>query len=295
MSFNAFSRFSHSKTPSFLKVLLLTIGSLSLGLSLLMILFKGTFPFNPHLLFGLSLEGIKNGLIFQIFTYPILQLPSYHFDTGYLIHLFFNIYILWLTGSGIIERKGTKSLITIILSSILTIGLMSLALMAFSPFFYVLIGNTTLVFTLLMAWIMLYPDVRIMLFFVIPMQAKHLILGLLGFSLIMDLSNEHYLKFAVCLFAGLYGYLYALLIWKAQNPFSFLKPLEERFTNIKSSLKKAKKEKTFHASKIYDFKTGEPVLDDDQFMDAMLTKINLYGKESLSAKEKKRMDQISKK
>lgn len=47
-------------------------------------------------------------------------------------------------------------------------------------------------------------------------------------------------------------------------------------------------------AKIYDFKTGRIVLDDDSFMDACLAKIADTGRDSLSWREKFRMKRISK-
>ena len=38
----------------------------------------------------------------------------------------------------------------------------------------------------------------------------------------------------------------------------------------------------FAKAKIYDFKTGQAILNDEEFMDAMLSKISMYGQSSLS-------------
>jgi len=46
-------------------------------------------------------------------------------------------------------------------------------------------------------------------------------------------------------------------------------------------------------NKVVDFKTGQPILDDDQFMDAMLARISLYGESVLTPDEKNRMRKIS--
>ncbi len=56
-----------------------------------------------------------------------------------------------------------------------------------------------------------------------------------------------------------------------------------------------KRQLPYRHSKIYDIKSGEPLLDDDQFMDAMLDQISRYGEESLTPAEKKRMKEISEK
>jgi hypothetical protein len=55
------------------------------------------------------------------------------------------------------------------------------------------------------------------------------------------------------------------------------------------------KEKFHSTTKIYDFRSGLPKLNDEQFMDAMLARISRYGKDSLSPEETERMKKISEK
>ena len=134
---------------------------------------------------------------------------------------------------------------------------------------------------------------KLLLFFVIPVSVKWLILSFLGFTLLVSLSNTDIPSFFAYLSSSLFSYFFALIIWKTRGPFPILEKFEKKFVfRIK---KKKKKKQTFHESKIYDFKTGEPLLDDDDFLDAMLTRIDLYGEEILTKKEKKRMQEISKK
>jgi hypothetical protein len=47
-------------------------------------------------------------------------------------------------------------------------------------------------------------------------------------------------------------------------------------------------------SKIFDFKTGKAILNDEAFMDACLKKISEYGREGLTFRERWRMRRISK-
>lgn len=288
MSFNQFNPTGPQITPPILKYLIGAIIAFSLGTTLLNILIGSNLL---HLLFSLSLEGIKNGFVFQLFTYAFLQVPDLNFNLSYLIHLAFNIYIVWVVGTQIIQRVKVKGFVLFFFISILTTGLVGLSMMAFLNPSYVLQGTTPLLYSLLIAWIMLYPDVRIFLFFIFPVFAKHLVTGILGITLLLDLINGQYLSVITYLSAATFGYLYGLCIWKCKSPFLFLHPFEKRIFSFSFR----KKAKTFHASKVYDFKTGEPILDDEQFLDAMLSKISLYGPENLTAKEKKRMDIISKK
>lgn len=291
MSFNSFSQFGPSKTSPFLKNFILSIGAISLGISLLMILFKGFFQIHPQLLLGLSAHGIKSGYLFQIFTYSLIQLPTYHLDTSYLFSLFFNLYIIWLTVSGIIERVGIKKTISFVVSSIFCTAAFALAIMSYSPYGHVLSGNTTLLYSLAIGWLMLNPNAEISLFFVIRLQAKYLITGILGFHLLLSLSDGHTFLLWTYLFSALFAYLYTLTLWNLHSPFSFLQNFEKKIQHLKSVFKK-KNNTSSSETKIYDFSTGEPLVDDEKFVDDMLVKINRFGRSSLSPREEERLETI---
>ena len=96
----------------------------------------------------------------------------------------------------------------------------------------------------------------------------------------------------------LYGYLYSVLVWDSLSPFRRLHPLEKKMIYLKR--------KWFHRfqkvvdievqpSKVYDFKTGKAIIQDDDFMDACLDKISKKGKSSLTMRERFRMWRISRK
>lgn len=297
MPYDTFSKIGPSKTPSLIKTLLLTIIGISIGATLLAILFAPSYFFDPRWILSLSIAGIQKGLVFELITYAFIQSPVQYFDLSYLIHLAFNLYIFWLVGTQIIDRTSNKSFLTLLLTSVVVTGAFALILMALSPSSYQLSGNGTILYTLLISWLMLHPQARILLFFILPIQAKHLICGLLGANLLIDLASGDYIRCFASLIAAIYGYLFALIVWKSFSPFEFLNGLEMKLSHYFTLRRapKEKKENTYHHTKIYDFKTGEPILDDDQFMDAMLSKISLYGEESLSAKDKKRMKDISSK
>jgi hypothetical protein len=294
MSFNSFSGFGPKKTPSFLKNFLLIVGGASIGIPLFMILFKGFFTIHPQYILGLSVPGIKSGYLFQLITYCLVQLPSGNLDTGFLFSLFFNLYVLWFTISGISDHVGIKKSITFVASSILSVGIFALALMNFMPYVSILSGCSTLIYSLLFGWLMLNPHSEITLFFVVRLQAKYLVTGIAALHLLLSVSDGPSILFWVYLFSMLFGYVYSLLFWDARSPFAFLRPFEEGIDRIKSLFKR-KKTATVSDSKIYDFTTGEPLVDDEKFVDDMLSKINNFGQDSLSSREKKRLDKITKK
>jgi hypothetical protein len=135
---------------------------------------------------------------------------------------------------------------------------------------------------------MLHSNSTILLFFALPFKAKWIVLIIMGFNLFSLISEGSFIYLAACLTSFLLSYLFCLVFWKTYSYFDFLKKIERTIINFFT-----KKDEKSNKSKIYDFTTGSPVIDDDQFMDEMLLKISLHGEDSLTKKERKRMDKIS--
>ena len=248
----------------------------------------------PAFLLGLSLEGMKTGFFWQVLTnLLIIENPSVTF--GFILHLLFNLSIIWVLGSSIIELKGIKHFIYIVsiasvFSSFLALGLMFI----FSPS-YIFLGGSILIYSMATAWLILHGDAKIVLFSSLPFKGTWLILGLMAINLFSLLSKGAYICFFVYIFSSVVSYFLSLLLWKVHSPFKCLKKMELSIIHFAHKTSGKTMHKMFKGSKIYDFKTGEPIVDDDEFMNAMLTRISLYGEEVITKGERKRMDKISKK
>lgn len=258
------------RTP--LKVLIF----LTIGVSLIA-------AFVPQLqpLLTLSWAGIKHFYLWQLITYVFVEPGPISF--GFLLQLAFNMYILWMFGSTLIERSHTGLFFTLYFGATLVSGLAAL------PFHATLAGSTAPVFAVLTAWMMLNQGAQLLLFFTLPFKAEWLVVCLVAFTLFIDISNSNWVGTASLSASVLFGYFFALIVWREQSPFTILRSFERAVLRL---LEPRKKE-PYHHSKIYDIKSGAPVIDDSQFMDAMLDKISLYGEESLTPEEKKRMRAIS--
>ena len=103
--------------------------------------------------------------------------------------------------------------------------------------------------------------------------------------------GRHWASFFADLAGILFGYLFCVIAEKATTSWRLLSPLEKNLHLAIERLHTPKQAST--GPKIFDFHTGVPVLDDDQFMDAMLARISLYGEEILTPEEKNRMRKIS--
>lgn len=284
MSFNSF-QVGPNSTPKTIKAII--------GLTILFSILISVVPkdYLFHLL-GLSSQGIKDGLYFQLFT-NLFIIPNNVISFGFVFHLLFNCYLIWVFGSSVVEWKGLKHFIALLIICGIPSSFVALYVMGFGSVF-TFAGSTILVYAFSMAWLMLHSDAKILLFFTLPFKAKWLVLGAMALNLLSLLSQENYVYLLSYLSSSVLAYLYSLIVWQKQSPFNFLKKMEKAVISLLQKGKIGKrKDNSFHQSKIYDFSTGEPIIDDDEFMDAMLSRIALYGEDILTKEERNRMDEIA--
>jgi membrane associated rhomboid family serine protease len=293
-----YSRNAHLNQLNILKFIVLS----TVCLSLFSALFDALFPYwhlpKPQILFSLSLWGIKHGFIWQFLTHFFITPIVGGVSVSFILYLVFNMYFLWAVGSSVIERKGVKHFLSIYLGGGIFSGLISAIVLWNTHSFIPIAGINPALYALLTAWMMLLPEVQILLFFIIPVKIKWLIVGIIGVNLFIDLSQGNLIHFILYLSSIGFGYLYALLVWQIHGPF---KPLHS-FERLCISLSETVRKKYFHSQKgsyaqgkIYDFRTGKVVVRDEEFMEACLSKIATQGKNSLSLFEKWKMRRISRK
>lgn len=256
-----------------LKILIFTTIGVSLAAGFIPVLYSWL---------ALSWAGIEQFYFWQLITYIFLERGPV--SLGFFIQLAFNMYVLWMFGSNLLERSHTRHFLFLYLGSALVAGLSALAF----PH-AVLAGSTNAVYAILVAWMILNPESQLLLFFALPFKAQWLILGLIGFSLLVNLTAANWVDATSLVVSVIYAYLFTIVVWRQLSPFPVLNPFERKILRLFEK----KKSEPYHRTKIYDIKSGSPVLDDDQFMDAMLDRISRHGAESLTPAEKKRMKQIS--
>lgn len=250
----------------------------TIGISLL----GGFVPIVRGLL-TLSWVGIDRLYLWQFISYIFVERGPINFN--FVIALAFNMYLLWIFGSPLYERAFPKKFFTLYFGATILGGVSA---MMFPRF--VLAGSSNPVFAVLVAWMMLNPGSQLLLFFTLPFKSYILVLALIGISLFFDITNADWVGAVTLLISCIYGYLFALFVWKEHSPFPFLRTFERKVFQL---FEKRQKRKSH--SKIYDIQSGKPISDDDKFMDAMLDRISRHGKDSLTPEEKKRMDEISRK
>jgi len=250
-------------------------------LTVLLSLAGAIFPTLQYF-FTLSWGGIKSWHLWQLITYVFFENGPLSFS--FLIQLAFNMYILWIFGSSLMEVAQPKRFFSLYFGSAL-VG--SLPIFLFSGH---LAGSTSAVYAILIAWMMINQGSQLLLFFTLPFKSHWLIVALLSFTLFMDFSAGALTAGFSLLMSVLFSYFFSLIIWKQKSPFPPLHSFEGKLLNFLET----KTPNYYSKSKIFDFKSGAPVLDDEQFMDAMLEQISRHGEASLTPQEKKRMQAISK-
>jgi len=288
-------------TPQAVKKLILYTCMISLGSAITNAFFSLLFDIpGPQEWFSLSWWGIHHHLYWQPLTFLFVHPMDYGgVSLSYLVMLLFNMYILWVMGSDIALRVGSKPFLRLYFLSGVVAGIISLLLMPLLGQYSVLAGPTPAILGLLTVWSFLHPEQELLLFFLIPIKAKWLALGILGGILVINLSSLNFINFIFYTSGALIGYFYALIAWGVHSPFPFLYRIELATIRLSQKIKKTvfgflPKKKGANNSKIVDIKTAEPD-NDDLFIDSMLEKISKYGESSLSWKERDRMKNISKK
>lgn len=251
----------------------------------------------PQAWFSLSYWGLNHYFFFEILTYFFVSPVFGKFSLSLVFYLLFNLYFTWSIGSSLIQMKGSKDFVKLYYGGGILAGIVGAFLLYYTQSMAPIAGSNPALYAVLTAWMMLVPEVQVFVFFAIPIRIKWLILGVLGIHLLTDISHGSYLSFAMYLTSTAFGYFYALLYWETHGPFPILHRFEKSCLSLvkrwKSSSSSSYEDFT-SSGKIYDFRTGKIILNDDEFLEACLSKISLKGKNSLTLLERLRLRKISK-
>ena len=139
------------------------------------------------------------------------QFATYIFLHANLIHLLFNMFVLWMFGPDVEAALGTRRFTCFYFFCGIGAGLCSVV---FYPPYTLIMGASGAVFGLMVAFAMLFPErvVTLLLFFVLPvnMKTKHLVLIFAGIELLLVISNVRgdFVAHFAHLGGALFGYLY---------------------------------------------------------------------------------------
>lgn len=146
------------------------------------------------------------------------QLVTYSFLHGSFMHLFFNMFALYMFGQAIEELLGTRRFVVYYFTCVVTAALTQLAVQEMLASPGLTIGASGGVFGLLLAYGMSFPRQKLMLIFPpIPMPAWLFVTlyGLLELYLGLSGRNSNVAHFAHL--GGMAGGIVLLLYWRAQR------------------------------------------------------------------------------
>ena len=135
------------------------------------------------------------------------QVITYMFLHGGFLHIFFNLFVLWMFGSQIEGLWGTKRFVIYYFLTGIGAGLLQLLLtQTGAP----IVGASGAVFGILLAFGMMFPNREIMLIFLpIPIKAKYFVVMIGAFELFAGISG---LQTGIAHFAHLGGLLIGYIL-----------------------------------------------------------------------------------
>ena len=254
------------------------------------------FALNP--LVGADVAG-------QPYNFQIWQLFSYQFMHGGFMHLFFNMFILWMFGMEMENLMGSKKFLFYYLLCGVGAGL---AQIIFGPVFShslgFTIGASGAVFGILIAFAMMFPDRYIFLYFLVPVKAKYLVAVIVVFEF-MSVGDMSFVAHLAHIGGAVTGVIFILLDRKHHFNIDKLfgkikKP--DFFSETKDSFRRPMGNAGFRKNKVEDAKfyeihdetkSGDDI--DQPKIDEILDKISQSGYQNLTEKEKKILFEASKK
>ena len=224
--------------------------------------------FNPIVdLFGLSSSAVWPR-VWQPFTYLFI-----HKD---FLHVFFNMFVLWMFGSELESIWGRKSFLRYYFTTGVGSGLIWLVL-NLSNANHTLAGASGAVYGILLAFGMLFPNRTVYLYFLFPIKVKYLVMFLVATEFILSMITTSDISHITHLSAVVIGFVYLRYIW--------------RWKDIRFSIRKYIRE--FGLTVQYQKETRRAKLQ--QEVDQILDKINTVGYDGLSKEEKETLYATSRK
>lgn len=239
--------------------------------------------------------GIRNALVMDpaaIGSRPWVVV-SYLFVHAGIIHLATNMLGLYLFGTAVENRMGSKSFLLYYLYCGIGAALFSALLSLVIPQSPV-VGASGAIFGVMVAFAMFWPEVEIFVFPIpFPIKARTLVIGLA----VLDLVMARFSSDNIAHEAHIGGLLAGWLFFKIQS-FSRPRPEpaprqpQERVVMVQQT---ATRESETHA--IQPSRPAAPRLASDPVaaeVDRVLDKISATGIESLTSEEKRFLDEVSK-
>lgn len=207
--------------PRAIRWIVLATCAATIGVGLIEALISQPFGLpNPYLLTLLTPTAVKSFFLWTPVSYMFT-----HFEIGLglsfnlLISLAIHMYIIWVFGRSLLERIGEREFLIVYLGGGIATGVVTYLLMYGLGVSGILSGSTAAIVAISTVWVFYNPDAQILLFFVLPVQARWLLLGLVGASALVNLSAGEIPDLMQYVVGGAWGYGYAVIRQCLTSPF----------------------------------------------------------------------------
>ena len=213
---------------------------------------------------------------YQLLTYGFVHARN---DVG---HILLNMFVLWLFGRDLEHKYGARSFLGMYLTAIVAAGLgWSLVESVYDSRAAHILGASGGVSAVIVLYALNYPHRQVLFMFVIPMPMWALAAMGVVYDMFGAISRSGNVAFTAHLAGALYGLYFYKLGW---NPGLWIIDWGGRL-----SLKSKPKLRVHRPS---DEPREDPLSEQ---LDAILRKINEQGQDSLTARERKLLEQASRK
>ena len=214
--------------------------------------------------------GLTPLLFFKEFPNYLFQPLTYMFLPGGLFHLFFNLFALWMFGTEIEYRWGSKIFLRYYLYCGLGGALFSLI---FNPNLSgPIVGASGAIYGILVAYWFSFPNRYLLIFFMFPMRVRW---AIPLFALLNFVASGPNVAHLAHLGGAVIGFAYIKLDWRLLSLGSWFKSLR-----VKRKVEKLEKNR----------QKAEDIM---KRVDAILDKINEVGIENISREDRKFLEDAS--
>ena len=214
--------------------------------------------------------GLTPALFFSDFPNYIFQIFTYMFLHAGFFHIFFNMFTLWMFGTEIEYRWGSRSFLKFYILCGLGGGLMSLI---FNPgLSYPIVGASGAIYGVLVAYWFMFPDRILYIFFLFPMKVRW---AIPLFALLNFVASGPNVAHLAHLGGAVVAFAYIKLDWRWKIIPDWLKSKRLKRKEIKVEKNRQKAEEIMKR------------------VDKILDKINEVGLENISREDRKFLEDAS--
>jgi len=219
-----------------------------------------------------ALNPIGDGFkIWQLITYMFIH------DPKGIFHILFNMLMLWMFGTEVENLWGTRRFLVYYSTAGIGAGITHLIIAPLFDQIGPVVGASGAIYGIMTAFAIMFPDRMIFLYFLIPIPARIFVAILVFFDLIMGIFGSDGIAHFAHLGGAVVGFIYIKLMYSGFD-------LSELLAKFKLPKKQKKKY----------LLVDDEIITQEQ-IDEILDKINQYGYESLTEREKKILYEASKK